>query len=218
MNINNQLIFEFKSKKNFNIEDYFVSESNKYAYKIIKKWPRWTKKIVNIYGEKYSGKTHLANIFKKKANGFFINSDKINNDILKQFKLYETIIIDGFYNEVEEELLYTIFNLVEQDNKFLIIFSRIPISDFEFKLKDTESRAKNCLSVEIQAPDDELIFAIIMKSFSDRQITIDKKIINFILNRINRSYSKIHDFIYKIDELSLKKKKPINFKTIKEIL
>ena len=37
MNINNQLIFEFKSKKNFNIEDYFVSESNKYAYKIIKK-------------------------------------------------------------------------------------------------------------------------------------------------------------------------------------
>ena len=45
------------------------------------------KKIVNIYGEKYSGKTHLANIFKKKANGFFINSDKINNDILKQFKL-----------------------------------------------------------------------------------------------------------------------------------
>ncbi len=218
MNINNQLIFEFKSKKNFNIEDYFVSESNKYAYKIIKKWPKWTKKIVNIYGEKYSGKTHLANIFKKKANGFFINSDKINNDILKQFKLYETIIIDGFYNEVEEELLYTIFNLVEQDNKFLIIFSRIPISDFKFKLKDTESRAKNCLFVEIQAPDDELIFAIIMKSFSDRQITIDKKIINFILNRINRSYSKIHDFIYKIDELSLKKKKPINFKTIKEIL
>ncbi len=218
MNINNQLIFEFKSKKNFNTEDYFVSESNKYAYKIIKKWPRWTKKIVNIYGEKYSGKTHLANIFKKKANGFFINSDKINNNILKQFKLYETIIIDGFYNEVEEELLYTIFNLVEQDNKFLIIFSRIPISDFKFKLKDTESRVKNCLSVEIQAPDDELIFAIIMKSFSDRQITIDKKIINFILNRINRSYSKIHDFIYKIDELSLKKKKPINFKTIKEIL
>jgi len=218
MNINNQLIFEFKSIKNFNKEDYFVSESNKYAYKILKKWPRWSKKIVNIYGEKYSGKTHLANIFKKKANGFFINSDKINNDILKQFKLYETIIIDGFYNEVEEKLLYTIFNLVEQDNKFLIIFSRIPLSDFKFKLKDTESRAKNCLSVEIKAPDDELIFAIIMKSFSDRQITIDKKIINFILNRINRSYSKIHDFIYKIDELSLKKKKPINFKTIKEIL
>ena len=67
MNINNQLIFEFKSKKNFNKEDYFVSESNKYAYKILKKWPRWSKKMVNIYGEKYSGKTHLANIFKKKS-------------------------------------------------------------------------------------------------------------------------------------------------------
>ena len=63
-----------------------------------------------------------------------------------------------------------------------------------------------------------MIFAIILKNFSDRQIKIEKKIINFIINRIDRSYRKIDEFIYKIDEISLKKKKPINFKTIKEIL
>ena len=80
------------------------------------------------------------------------------------------------------------------------------------------SRAKNCLFVEIEKPDDELIFAIILKNFSDRQIKLDKKIIEFIIKRINRSYSKIYEFIYKIDELSLKMKKPINIKTIKEIL
>ena len=63
-----------------------------------------------------------------------------------------------------------------------------------------------------------MIFAIILKNFSDRQIQIDKKLIDFIIKRIDRSYGKISDFIYKIDELSLKKKKPINLKTIKEIL
>ena len=62
------------------------------------------------------------------------------------------------------------------------------------------------------------MFAIILKSFSDRQIAIDKKLIDFIIKRIDRSYGKISDFIYKIDELSLRKKKPIDFKTIKEIL
>ena len=71
---------------------------------------------------------------------------------------------------------------------------------------------------KIESPDDELMFAIILKSFSDRQIAIDKKLIDFIIKRIDRSYGKISDFIYKIDELSLKKKKPIDFKTIKEIL
>ena len=70
----------------------------------------------------------------------------------------------------------------------------------------------------IERPDDELMFALILKSLSDRQISIDKKLIYFIIKRIDRSYGKIFDFIYKIDELSLKKKKPIDFKMIKEIL
>ncbi len=62
------------------------------------------------------------------------------------------------------------------------------------------------------------MFALILKNFSDRQIQIDKKLIEFIIKRVDRSYGKIGDFIYKIDELSLKKKKPIDFKIIKEIL
>ena len=80
------------------------------------------------------------------------------------------------------------------------------------------SRSRNLLHAKIDAPDDDLIFAIILKHLSDRQIKLEKKLIEFIINRIDRSYSKISEFIYKIDELSLKKKKPINLKTIKEIL
>ena len=70
----------------------------------------------------------------------------------------------------------------------------------------------------IEKPDDELMFALILKNLSDRQITIDKKLINFIIKRIDRSYSNIFNFIYKIDELSLKRKKSIDFKLIREVL
>jgi chromosomal replication initiation ATPase DnaA len=87
-----------------------------------------------------------------------------------------------------------------------------------FKLDDLKSRTKNCLVAKIDKPDDELMFALILKNFSDRQIVIDKKLINFIIKRVDRSYDKIFEFIYKIDEASLKKKKPIDFKIIKEIL
>ena len=214
----NQLLFELDHKKNFNEHDFYVSKSNFYAYNIIDKWPKWEKKILNIFGEKFSGKTHLANIFKSKTNGLLINASKIDEKIFKKIKLFENIIIDDFEKNYDEKLIYSIFNLADQDNKYMLINSLIPINEIEFKLPDMISRSKNCLSAKIESPDDDLIFAIILKNFSDRQIKIEKKIIEFIINRIDRSYSKIYEFIYKIDELSLKKKKPINLKTIKEIL
>ena len=70
----------------------------------------------------------------------------------------------------------------------------------------------------IQKPDDELIFALLIKNLSDRQIRVEKKLVNYIVKRIHRSYSKIFDFIYKIDEMSLKKKESININLVKEIL
>ena len=214
----NQLLLALDHKKSFNEHDYYVSKSNFFAYSIIEKWPKWEKKIFNIYGEKFSGKTHLANIFKSKTNALFVKANEFNDDIFKKAKLFESIIIDNFDEKHDEKLIYSIFNLIDQDNKYMLINSIIPISEINFKLPDMISRSKNCLSAKIENPDDDLIFAIILKNFSDRQIKVEKRIIEFIINRIDRSYSKIYEFIYKIDELSLKKKKPINFKTIKEIL
>jgi len=213
-----QLLLEFDLKNNFNNHDYYVSNSNYFAYNLIDKWPKWEKKILNISGEKFSGKTHLANIFKSKSGALLLSENEINQELFKKIKLHECIIIDGFTNSVDEKLIYSIFNLIDQDSKYLLINSDIPLSEFNFKLPDLASRSKNLLVANINPPDDDLIFAIILKNFSDRQIKLEKKIIEFIINRIERSYSKISEFIYKIDELSLKKKKPINLKTIKEIL
>ena len=214
----NQMLLKFNQKKNFNYEDFFVSKSNYFAFTLIEKWPKWEKNIVNIHGEKSSGKTHLANIFYKKNKTKKITEDQLNDELIKNLKIYENIILEDFENKIEERLLYSLFNLVDSDNKYLLINSLKPISEMSFLLDDLKSRSKNCLFAKIENPDDDLVFAIILKIFSDKQITMDKKLINFIIKRIDRSYGKISDFIYKIDELSLKKKKPINIKTIKEIL
>jgi chromosomal replication initiation ATPase DnaA len=214
----NQLLLELDYKTNFNEHDFYLSKSNSNAFNLINRWPDWDKKILNISGEKFSGKSHLANIFKLKSKAFVVKGNKIDNSIFKSLKLYESIIIDDFEECNKEEILYSIFNLIDQDSKYLLINSLKPINKIKFKLPDLASRSKNCLYAEIENPDDELLFAIILKNFSDRQIKIEKKIVDFIISRIDRSYRKIDEFIYKIDELSLKKKKPINLKTIKEIL
>ena len=214
----NQLLLNFEHKQNFKDEDYYVSDSNFYAYKIINSWPKWEKKFLNICGEKYSGKTHLTNIFLKNFKGIKINSNSFKNEDFKNLKIYENIVLEDFDKNINENLIYSFFNFIDQDNKYLIINSSIPISEIDFKLKDLRSRAKNCLVAKINKPDDELIFALILKNFSDRQILIDKKLIDYITKRINRSYGKIYEFIYKINELSLIKKKSIDFKIIKEVL
>jgi chromosomal replication initiation ATPase DnaA len=214
----NQLLLDFDIKRTFNNHDYYVSDNNYFAFNLIDKWPKWEKRILNISGEKFSGKTHLANIIKSKSSSLFLNENEINNDVFKKIKLYENIIVDGFSNKIDENLTYSIFNLVDQDSKYLLINSETPLNEINFELPDLVSRSRNLLHAKINPPDDELIFAIILKNFSDRQIKLEKKIIEFIINRIDRSYSKISEFIYKVDELSLKKKKPINLKTIKEIL
>ena len=214
----NQLLLDFDYKTNFNEHDFYLSKSNSNAFNLINRWPDWDKKILNISGEKFSGKSHLANIFKLKSKAFLIKGNEIDNSIFKSIKLHESVIIDDFEECKEEEILYSIFNLIDQDSKYLLINSLKPINEIKYRLPDLTSRSKNCLYAVIENPDDELLFAIILKNFSDRQIKIEKKIINFIISRIDRSYRKIDEFIYKIDELSLKKKKPINLKTIKEIL
>jgi chromosomal replication initiation ATPase DnaA len=214
----NQLILKFDYEQNFKDQDFYVSKSNEYSFKLLNNWPKWEKNFVNLIGEKFSGKTHLINIFLKKFKGVKINADEINNQFLKEVKIYENIIIENLNEEIDENLFFTLLNIIDQDNKYLIITTKKPIVDFLFKLNDLNSRSKNFLLSNIEKPEDDLMFALILKNLSDRQISIDKKLIDFIIKRIDRSYGKIFDFIYKIDEISLKRKKPIDFKIIKEAL
>jgi chromosomal replication initiation ATPase DnaA len=218
MNDLNQLIIKFDYEQNFKDDDFYVSNSNKHIFSLLDKWPRWEKNFINISGEKFSGKTHLINIFIKKFKGLKLNAKSLNNEDLKIIKIHKNIILEDLDKNIDEKLVYSLFNIVDLDNKYIIVTSEIPIVNIDFSLVDLKSRTKNFLLQNIHKPDDELMFALILKNFSDRQISIDKKLIDFIIKRVDRSYGKIFDFIYKIDELSLKMKKPIDFKIIKEIL
>ena len=218
MNDLNQLILNFDYDQNFQDQDFYVSKSNEFSFKLLNSWPKWERNFVNLIGEKFSGKTHLVNIFLDNFKGIKIEAKDINNEFLKKIKVFENIVIENFNDKIDESLFFTLLNIVDQDNKYLILTSKIAIVDHIFKLDDLNSRSKNFILSNIEKPGDDLMFALILKNLSDRQISIDKKLIDFIIKRIDRSYGKIFDFIYKIDKISLKRKKPIDFKIIKEAL
>ena len=218
MNKLNQTLLKFELEQNFTYDDFFVSKCNYFAFSLIESWPKWEKNILNIYGEKFCGKSHLSEIFKRKNKAIIIKNEEINNNFFNKIRYYENIILDNLEFLSDEKTLYSIFNFVEQYNKYLIINSIDSINSIEFTLPDLKSRIKNCIFAKIDKPDDDMIFALVLKHFSDRQIKIEKKIIDYITKRIERSYGKIFDFIYKVDQFSLINKKPIDYKSIKKIL
>ena len=127
----------------------------------------------------------------------------------------QEIVLSGWVNKKRDHGNLLFIDLRDNYGMTQCIIDK---SNENFKLEDLKSRTKNCLLAKIENPDDELMFALILKNLSDRQITLDKKLIDFIIKRIDRSYGKIFEFIYKIDKISLKKKKSIDFKIINEAL
>ena len=214
----NQEIIKFNYEQNFRDDDFYVSKSNKHIFDLLNKWPRWEKNFLNISGKKFSGKSHLVSIFLNKFKGIKFDAKLFNNDNLKQIKLHQNIVVEDLDREIDEKLFYSLFNIIDQDNKYLIVTTIDPIVNLKFELDDLNSRSKNFLLQNIEKPDDELIFALLLKNLSDRQISLEKKLIDYIIKKIDRSYDKIFDFIYKVDEISLKKKRPIDLKIIKEVL
>ena len=216
--MNDQLIFKFPSNHVYLKEDFYVSPSNQEAYDFINSWPKWIKRIVNIFGPQGSGKTHLASILKSKTSTLEVQSENLEDQTFFKFKTKEALILENVNENINENLLFSLWNTALQDNKYLLITSLKPIQSYNFKLPDLKSRAGSCVIIGINLPSDDLISVILAKNFSDKQIKVDKKHIDFIIKRIDRSYEKISQFILTLDKYSLKKGSPFGLKLIKEVL
>ena len=214
-----QLTFKFPFSKKYYEQDYFVSSNNFSAYKLIDSWPNWPGKWLNIFGESGCGKTHLSKILEqriKKTN--LIEAKKINDKLIANLNDIECLIIDNFDNNINENLFYSILNQSKQLDIFVLINSKNSLKKNNFRLKDLRSRLNSFILIGIELPTDDLLKVIISKTLSDKQIKINSKHIDFIINNVERSYKKMFKFLKEVDELSLSTGKSININLIKKVL
>ena len=214
-----QLIFKFPFSKKYYEQDFFVSSNNFSAFKLIEGWPTWPGKWLNIFGDSGSGKTHLAKILEKKINKIkIIESKKINDEIIEDLRNLDCLIIDSYDNDIDEKTLYSILNQSKQSDNYVLINSISSIKNLNFKLNDLKSRINSFLFIGIELPTDDLLRVIISKTLSDKQISINPKVSDFIINNVERSYEKMFKFLKDVDELSLSTGKSININLIKKAL
>ncbi len=215
----NQLVFKFPFKTIYYEQDFYVSKNNFSAYKLIESWPNWPGKWLNVFGETGSGKTHLSKILEKKINKVSILDEKeIDESVIQELNNVDCLIIENFQNKLNEEFFYTFLNQSKQLEKYIVINTKLPLSEMKFKLRDLKSRINSFINIGIELPTDDLLQVIISKFFSDKQININPKISEYIIKNVDRSYDKMFKFIRDLDELSLSSGKSININLIKKVL
>ena len=196
-----------------NIDNFYVSNSNKDAYNyIINKTENINHCI--IIGPKKCGKTHLGKIWKSKNNGINYDLKKSNS-----INLNKNIFIDNFLDNLDEEKLFHLINHCFNSKLKILLSTDKDIINYNFLLSDLSSRLKTFNLLTINQPDDELIFNITIKLLLDKQIIIkNPDVIHYFLNRIERTYISINNFINKVDNLSLEKKRELTIPLIKELI
>ena len=214
-----QLLFKFPFKIKYYEQDFYVSSNNFSAYRLIESWPTWPGKWLNVFGASGSGKTHLSKILEKKINKIkLIKAENINNNVLDELINLDCLIIDNYQNNIEEELFYSILNQSKQLDNYIVINSTPQLKEFNFELKDLQSRLNSFIFIGIDLPTDDLLKVIISKSFSEKQINVNPKIAEYIIKNVERSYEKMFKFLRDIDNLSLSTGKSININLIKKAL
>jgi chromosomal replication initiation ATPase DnaA len=211
----NQFVFELELKKNFNESDFFVNSTNKKAVDLVSLWPEWHNKAAIIYGESKSGKSHLGNIWMKKADATLV--DLKNNEINFNKNNKKNFLINNFslIKPDQENIILDIFNqCLFNDNYILFLCS--DSKNINFKFKDLESRFNSILSTIIEKPDDQIIEVLINKFFSDHQVLIANDVIKYLSDRVERSYSDLSIILNKINDLSLRNKQKITIPFLRE--
>ena len=204
--------FNYKFFEKNDENNFFVNSTNQNAYDLI------TNNLSNynilLYGPKKSGKSHLANIWKKKNNALIFDG---NLDRLINKK--NNVVIEDILNNKSEEEIFHLINHCNSLNLKILATSNIELNNYLFHLNDLSSRLKTFYYVEINQPDDQMCKMLMTKLFSEKQIIIkNKEIFDFIFNRVNRTYLDLYNLVEKIDKFSLQKKKQLTIPLIREII
>ena len=222
-----QLALDFPHRPSLGKEDFLIANCNKEAVTLIEQWPNWSYFALCIYGPSGCGKSHLANVFAANYAKItnhpyripFIRAEQLNID--KAHKMAESgncIVVEDLEKIKDEEALFHLYNMFRDVGGNILFTSQEAPARLQLKLPDLRSRLKIVPTAEIKAPDDDLLSALLVKLFMDRQIVPLPEIINYMVANMQRSFSFARQLVQEIDNISLACKRAISIPLIKEAL
>ncbi|WP_025898896.1 HdaA/DnaA family protein [Sneathiella glossodoripedis] len=215
-----QIPLDFAFRSAVGREDFLVTSQNEEAVAWIDNWPNWPNPLLLIIGPSGSGKSHLAHIWAQKSNAVTLKSEDLCDlDINALTEVARhNLILEDIGAGIAEKPLFHLYNLVKENGSSMLMTSRNSVRSWDIQLPDLKSRLGAIQIANIKQPDDSLFAAILLKLFTDRQIAVAPDVIQFLVMRLERSFSSALNAVRLIDSLSLSEKKKITIPLVKRIL
>ncbi|MFV9838671.1 MAG: DnaA/Hda family protein [Aaplasma endosymbiont of Hyalomma asiaticum] len=189
-------LFDVQEMHSYQCSDYVVLDSNRHTYNLLMNSDMWSCFV--LYGAHGSGKTHLAHLWQKLKKAHFLDIDAIDKTIAT-ISSCPAVIIEDIDDVSSEEWLLHCYNYAKENGKPLLLTASVAPNKLNYRLRDLESRILAAISAKLADPNEELLRIMLVKLFTDRQLHIDIKAINYILNNVERSFKKLSDVVNVID-------------------
>jgi chromosomal replication initiation ATPase DnaA len=209
MSVPRQLALALPHAESFARDDFLVGASNKGALGMIERWPDWPDRVLALVGPEGAGKSHLASIWADIAGARRVSARALGETNLPAALATGALVIEDASAQVDERALFHLLNLMRQEEAFVLITTRTAPARWSIALPDLTSRLRAVPVVDLQAPDDALLRAVLVKLFADRQLVVDESLIGYLATRIERSFAGARAAVQELDREALRQKRPV---------
>ncbi|MDF3414289.1 chromosomal replication initiator DnaA [Sulfitobacter sp. M57] len=216
-----QLGLNLPSRTALGRDAFFVAPSNALALAMIDTWPAWASGKLVLTGPKGAGKTHLVHVWAAVAEATIIAAHDLEEADIpalaqNHIAVEDVPAIAG--NERAETALFHLHNLTLAEGHTLLLTGTPAVAHWGLRLPDLMSRLQGTTAAALEAPDDALLSALLVKLLADRQLTPKPALISYLLGRMDRSFAAAIDLVARLDAASLARKKPITVKLAAAVL
>jgi chromosomal replication initiation ATPase DnaA len=205
-----QLVLALDHAVSFAREDFLGGPSNAAALSLIESWPDWPNRIMALIGPEGSGKSHLATIWAESAGARMLSAKLLpETDLPAAFATGALVVEDLEPTDLDERVLFHLINMTKEQNAFVLLTARTPVAGFPVGIRDLASRLRALPSVQLSPPDDSLLRSLIVKLAADRQLAVDEPLVNYLANRIERSFAAAHAAVDRLDKEALRQHRPV---------
>lgn len=190
-------------------EDFLAAPGNAAALALIDAFPNWPAKVVCLVGPQGSGKSHLASIFAARAGALVLPARELERAGVPDALAAGALVLEDLdAAPFEEAALFHLLNLAREQGAYLLMTTRTPPAKLRLATADLASRLRAVPVFEIEPADDDLLAALLLKLFADRQLAVDEATVSYLLLRIPRSVAGAQKVVEAIDRAALAAHRP----------
>ena len=210
-----QLTFDLPHRPAMGRDDFFVSDANAAAVAQIDAWEGWPMAKLVLCGPAASGKTHLAHVWATMTGARIVQASDVVAE-LEALSEAPALVVEDADDSCEDRLpqrgereegLFHLHNALSHRGAPLLITARTPPSRWGTRLPDLASRMAQAGLAKLDAPDDALLMAVMLKRAFDRKLALPPNVLSFAAPRLERSFKAADAFIARVDALSLSQKR-----------